>query len=223
MSLDTIGLDMTAKDPEGRPGAAGNGDPEKWLAALEKSAFEIKDDSVNFGQRKIFDPESLPDEVRTGSALDALRPAVNTAAAQLASMPVSAQPAIAPASGFGATPTAGLPSAPGQIGGSGFEQSKLAMLRPQVNGPQGARAAQRFDAMMNQMRFTDLNISVTRAGDNVTLWIRDFKQKYGQELFHWVRDLQGLMQENGTELSRIMVNGRQLNHVNQLLGDAQWQ
>ena len=76
---------------------------------------------------------------------------------------------------------------------------------------------------MNQMRFTDVNVRLTQSGGELTLWIRDFRQKYATEVFNWVRDLQGVLAEQGSSLSRIMVNGKRITHINELLGASSWQ
>jgi hypothetical protein len=57
----------------------------------------------------------------------------------------------------------------------------------------------------------------------MTIWVRDFKQKYGAELFHWVQDLQQLLESSGKTLERVMVNGKQVQHLNELLGGGKWQ
>jgi hypothetical protein len=52
----------------------------------------------------------------------------------------------------------------------------------------------------------------------LTLWIRDFKQKYSSEVFQWTNSLENLLRENGQSLSRIMLNGKNINNINAIYG-----
>jgi hypothetical protein len=52
----------------------------------------------------------------------------------------------------------------------------------------------------------------------MTLWIRDFQNRYAQELVHWVQDLQALLESQGRPLTRIMLNGKPLQHITDILG-----
>ena len=64
----------------------------------------------------------------------------------------------------------------------------------------------------------DVNIQLTQSKDGLTLWIRDFKQKYSSEVFQWAKSLEGLLRENGQSLSRIMLNGKNINNINEIFG-----
>ena len=119
---------------------------------------------------------------------------------------------------------------------SGIHRNSQEFIKPQLNSTligsavfRGAptvetlQAAQRFDALMNKMRFSDLNIRITQHGDELTLWVRDFTQKYSVEVFNWVKDLQSLLNSAGKSFAKIMVNGKQIHHQNELLGGQSWQ
>jgi hypothetical protein len=84
--------------------------------------------------------------------------------------------------------------------------------------PSAPGHSQRYEALMSQTRFMEVNIQLTQSGGSVTLWIRDFKNKYANEVFHWTRSLETLLRERGQSLSRIMLNGKPIPSIEAVFG-----
>jgi hypothetical protein len=199
---------------------------EQWLSALEQESFTLSDETLPDGAASagaprlsgIVDPEA-PEDV------SAPRDPFATAAelAGLFTPPgARASAGIPPVSGMSAAQRM-QPVIPEPRGLEGWQIATLSSGGTRSPDANGLRLAQRYDALMNQMRFTDVNVRLTQSGGELTLWIRDFRQKYAAEVFNWVRDLQGLLAEQGSSLSRIMVNGKRITHINELLGASSWQ
>ena len=199
---------------------------EQWLSALEQESFTLSDETlpdggVSAGVARlsgIVDPEA-PEDV--SAPRDPFATAAELAA--LFTPPgVRASAAIPPVSGMSAAQRM-QPVMPEPRGLEGWQIATLSSSGTRSPDANGLRLAQRYDALMNQMRFTDVNVRLTQSRGELTLWVRDFRQKYAVEVFNWVRDLQGLLAEQGSSLSRIIVNGKRITHINELLGASSWQ
>lgn len=208
--------------PEARS-ATPAGNRDEWLAQLEDAAFTVQDDSLRqHRDDHVPRAEELPGTLRhhEPAPLDVPRHQTiialqNALAASGNRTPSAASAVVRPGAAY-------LP------GNSAATVGNPALASPPntlQNQPVAQRAAlaPRLEHLINRLQFSELNVSVTSRGDEMTLWVRDFKQKYGSELFHWVQDLGQFLQGNGKSLSRIMVNGKQIHHVNELLGGGKWQ
>lgn len=214
----------------GGNGAAGaqrdDAQREQWLSALEKESFRLSDealpdDAVSAGvplPSGLADPETPDDGAtpRDPFAVTAELAGLFTAPGTRAAAGIPSVTGVPAAQRM-------QPSVPEPRGLEGWQIATLSSGGTRSPDANGLRLAQRYDALMNQMRFTDVNVRLTQSGGELTLWIRDFRQKYAAEVFNWVRDLQGLLAEQGSSLSRIMVNGKRITHINELLGASSWQ
>jgi hypothetical protein len=226
-----VTIDLIRPEPSGPRDDAGDSrhkkaDRGKWLAELEQKSFQVSDDRIR-------QPDSLPvAEKPPGSApLTGSQPPWLEAA--------GSEPSVA---GETAWSRAGLQayqtSAP-RVSGPALDpaparaglQQPAAWAPPSINLPlsgsrltaQTAQAVQRVEVLMSQLRFMELNVRITQQGEEVTLWIRDFKQKYGQQAYHWIKELQTILPRCGQKLTRIVVNGRELVHLGELIGGDKWQ
>lgn len=199
---------------------------EQWLSALEQTSFKLGDETL------ADDPASTGAPLPSGFADPGARndgapprdpfAAANEPAGVLTAPPMGSTAGIPGVSSLSG-PHAIQPAMPEPRGLEGWQIATLPSGGTRSPDGNGLRLAQRYDALMNQMRFTDVNLRLTQSGGELTLWIRDFRQKYSIEVFNWVRDLQGLLSEQGSTLSRIMVNGKRITHINELLGASSWQ
>ena len=222
MPDDTIVSMMPPEKPEGRSTTpAGNRDD--WLAQLEDASFALQDDSLRQHQG---DDLPRPDAARDDSRRHEPQPfdvARHQAIAQLQGVLLAAGTHNLPAGNMPAASTplnAPVSPAPPPVGSP--LTTAISSQAPKAPSPQTFSTTS-VEHLMNRLRFSEFNISVTTRGDEMTLWVRDFKQKYASELFHWVKDLGQLLQGSGKSLNRIMVNGKQIHHVNELLGGGKWQ
>lgn len=217
MLIDPSAQDATSK-------SAKDGDKARWLAELEDESFKVHDDHIKASADGQDDEQPVLDE-------ESARAAIDSATQADTMVPVAEQALMsaihAQSEGALKTPLSAVQALAAQQGNAayGADQQMIrgsAVFRcaPTV---QSLQAAQSFDVLMNKMRFTDLNIRITQQGDELTLWVRDFSQKYSVEVFSWVKDLQSLLRSSGKSLAKIMVNGKQIQHPNQLLGGQSWQ
>jgi hypothetical protein len=214
MSIESIGPKGPNREDVSPKTTEKIADSGRWLAELEKDSFTVKDDKIRLGLSTIagmisrpveHQPESQPEPNRESTGQKLAWPDV-TALNPAATLPFN----------VAFTENGARPQQP--MVNIAANQKSLRTLRPSMNGPESLKSIQRFDALVNKMQFADFNVQVTRTGSQSTLWIRDFKQKYGPELYQWVRELQSLMKESGQAFHKIMVNGKPLAHINQLLG-----
>ena len=203
--------------------AQGDARREQWLSELEKESFAVSDESLPSGVNARMEPPALRLDDPQAPAAPARAQDPFAVAAELAAFAGRLAPTVASLTpGAPLAPRLQSASMPEPRGLDGWQISTLASNGSRSPDAASLRLAQRYDALMNQLRFTDLNVRVTQSAGELTLWIRDFKQKYAVEVFNWVRDLQGLLAEQGNSLSRIMVNGKRISHVNELMGGSQW-
>ncbi len=197
---------------------------EQWLSALEKESFGLSDDALPQDQASA-DVPAPPGLIAYGTPEgEATPPDPFAAAAELANLVTASRAGPAIPGVSAARAAQGMqPAVPEPRGLEGWQIATLPSGGTRSPDANGLRLAQRYDALMNQMRFTDVNVRLTQSGGELTLWVRDFRQKYAVEVFNWVRDLQGLLAEQGSSLSRIMVNGKRITHINELLGASSWQ
>jgi len=228
MTIDGIKPDQPDAAPEGSNGSVKQkADREKWLAELEKKSFQISDDTLPQEQGR---PDRASPDTNPSPAEKSPPWLENGVPAGFESEIAAPEQPQQPSVGI-APPTAGIGSAPATPGPAGIDTgvawTQNAAINQQVNGnrfdAQAAQAAQRVEVLMNQLKFMDLNVRLTRQGEEVTLWIRDFKQKYAQQAYQWIKDLQTLLPQTGQKLTKIVVNGKQLVHINELLGGGTWQ
>ncbi|MFT5334914.1 MAG: hypothetical protein ACJASY_002300 [Halioglobus sp.] len=196
---------------------------DRWLAALEEDSLTLTDNSLSGdkglgqhaahraeleqalaqSQRLGTMPSRLPGMTQPGfpgpEQLGQSGPPVN--GVQMLSGKLAGQPQGMP---MGMPANAGTPTARGP------GQPALSMSAPGFG--------LRYEALLNQTRFMDVNIQVTQSKDGLTLWIRDFKQKYSSEVFQWTKSLENLLREKGQSLSRIMLNGKTLTNINAIFG-----
>lgn len=216
MLIDPGAQDATRK-------SAKEGDKARWLAELEDESFKVHDDLIKASSEGQDDEEPVLGEESARAAIDSATqqdPMVSVAE-QALMIALQAQ-----SEGALKTPLSAMQVLVAQQGnayGTGQPMIRGSAVFRGAPTVQSLQAAQSFDALMNKMRFTDLNIRITQQGDELTLWVRDFTQKYSVEVFNWVKDLQSLLRSSGKSLAKIMVNGKQLQHPNQLLGGQSWQ
>jgi hypothetical protein len=227
MTIDGIKPDQ----PEGaRDNGTGStqkkADREKWLAELEKKSFQVNDDRLTAKDDQLDpdSPEAVADQPKQKTWLAAA--AADGAPPEVAEPAQALQPLVTP--GAPAARTPGLPAgfgAPGIDAGATWSQNPSLNFQPAGHRitAQTVQATQRLEVLMNQLKFMEVNIRVTQQGEEVTLWIRDFKQKYAQQAYQWVKDLQALLPQIGQKLTKIVVNGTELVHLNELLGGGKWQ
>ncbi len=222
MAIETNAMDIAGQGlpPQGRNSSQpGNGDA--WLAALERASFALQDDTLRAPEAG---PGAVPDPLRQ-PLLEPPLPAgdrrSSTAPPGAASVPASAAQLAASAArqahgGQAASPANAAVTAPAS-GGQRSSQVPLAnaFTRLAADKPE---ASQRYQALLQQARFMDVNLQLTHGDKGPVLWIRDFKQHYAQDLYNWVSDLQAMLAEQGQQVSRIMLNGRPLSHISDLLG-----
>ena len=224
MAIESTGMDIAAR--HGLAGQGGQGKHaargDEWLAALERSSFELSDDSLRTPagagvaalenlHNPVPRPPSIPGvEPSTGSSGPAAAPGTPAPPAS-AGPPGVAAPSVSPpsmATGSGSLPT-GLPNR--------VHQAPLAQSFVQLAGS-APGASHRFRALLNQASFIDVNLQLTQSNEGPVLWIRDFKQKYSEELQHWIKDLQAVLAEQGQSLSRIMLNGQPIKQLSDISG-----
>lgn len=222
MPDDTIVSMMPPQKPEGKS-ATPAGNRDDWLAQLEDAAFALQDDSLRQHQG---DDLPRPDEAQNDTRRHEPQPfdvARHQAIAQLQGVLLAAGKHNLPAGNMPPTSTAfNAPVSPAAPSVGSPLTTPVSSQVPKA-APAQTSAAPSVEHLMNRLRFSEFNVSVTTRGDEMTLWVRDFKQKYASELFHWVKDLGHLLQGSGKSLARIMVNGKQIHHVNELLGGGKWQ
>ena len=214
----------------GGNGAAGpqrdDSQREQWLSALEQESFTLGDETLpeDAASAGVPQPSGLVDPEALTEASTSRDPFV--VAAELAGLftaPTARASTDIPALQGMSSAQRMQPVMPEPRGLEGWQIATLSSGGTRSPDANGLRLAQRYDALMNQMRFTDVNVRLTQSGGELTLWVRDFRQKYAVEVFTWVRDLQCLLAEQGSSLSRIMVNGKRITHINELLGASSWQ
>jgi len=199
-----------------------SGNRDEWLAQLEDAAFALRDDSLRPHQDDARNPANgdhpqMPTDepVSSTSAQEQSITDIQNVFSTRVSQQYLSRNAAAIRQ-FISRPSSPLPPSVGTT-------STLTSNGPSSPGVRPATSAPRLEQLLNRLHFSELNISVTSRGDEMTIWVRDFKQKYGAELFHWVQDLQQLLESSGKTLARVMVNGKQVQHLNELLGGGKWQ
>jgi hypothetical protein len=195
---------------------------EKWLSALEKESFGITDDSLRDqtgaqsrgGHKSGVDGSGQqgyasvsPDTVyheKQGIPKHQL----SNPARMSVQLPV----------GFNRALPNQIPQAmPGQTPSDTAKTVSSNPARPGIT-MSSPGLSQRYEALLNQTRFMDVNIQLTQSRDGMTLWIRDFKNKYSNEVFHWAQSLETLLGEKGQSISRIMLNGKNLSTIDEIIG-----
>lgn len=222
MSDDTIISMLPPGNSETRTNTA-VGSREEWLAQLEDAAFALQDNSL----RRYMDDDLPSTEENTVTASHnqsfVLNAARHQSIAELQRILTSGVGPNTPVGmGLSGPGPAYAPVNPAAIAGNAPPAPAINNPSPQTS-PSKPTATPNLQQLINRLQFSDLNVTVTNRGDEMTLWVRDFKQKYATELFHWIKDLGQFLQGSGKSLSRIMVNGEQINHVNELLGGGKWQ
>jgi hypothetical protein len=194
---------------------------EEWLAALEKASFEINDNRLRT-------PDSSPAEftanwVKSAQELDNSQAQLREAGLP---SPVVATPQRAVSSPTAITAlirssaSSLLPTVPSAVQAGAGARSPQGLLASSMGSlaTGSVKTSTAYQSLLNQAAFLDINLQLTRSGEGTVLWIRDFKEKYSQELVHWVKDLQAVLAEQGRPLMRIMLNGQPVNEISELLG-----
>jgi hypothetical protein len=224
MEIENNVVDLFGKvNAAEKPGGDQDTLKDKWLSALEQESFKQTDDSLieennakaQAAQRAELEL-ALAQNQRLNSAQSLLRGVPQEgfpSAAQLMSpapaLPTAYGPTVRPGGELPGMPHRPTPATNAALTG-GAGKPPMTMSAPGF--------VQRYEAMVNQARFMDVNIQLTQSKDGVTLWIRDCKQKYSSEVFQWTNSLENLLRENGQSLSRIMLNGKNINNINAIFG-----
>jgi hypothetical protein len=199
---------------------AGSQGRDRWLAALEQESFQVTDNRLRApsGDRTETVDDSAPAAkaqlslpgLQPSPLLPAPTPGTGAELLQQALMQAGAPPlALGPGP---AMPTAG---AAAMQGSPPIPRVTAGAQGPGLNTP--TRLGSPMEAIINRARFLDVNLQLTHSGNKTTLWIRDFRQKYSQEILRLVEDLRAALMQQGRSLSRIMVNGKPVHHVTDLL------
>ena len=188
---------------------------DRWLAALEDDAFGLPDGGLNKEHNNPGSSagrqhaeiqanfESTPQSARAqiSTLADTRAPIVSGAAQAIV------PPALMPTPAFN---TASLDAA---------IQQRSAVVDQRVARSAEIKTAQPFDALVNQSRFFDVNVQLTKSKQGLTLWIRDFKQKYQQDLQHWINDVKSMLAEQNMTLYRVVINGKAVASTTHVFGD----
>lgn len=219
MALDKIlsSINMGKGGPSNQGPSSSEG--ERWLAALEQTNLEIRDNSLN--------PSSL--RQNQGAAMPS--PTRPSPSPQTEAYPPETQ--LRTPSAFFALPEVSGNEPPSEA----VRDRVLPDVRDRHFQPHGhssidglsrARVAELerlissrgvFSAQPRFRMLSDLNIQVTENEDGVTIWIRDFKAAYGPELHAWLTELQymgGVPGLIGSDV-RLMLNGEQLSELSDIL------
>lgn len=226
MTIDMLKLNLAEPRDQAGDARQNKNEREKWLAELEKKSFQINDDQLRHVDslpspgRAHVNPPNTDNPSRWPDAAASTAPTPENAArtdsnllVDQASVPIAPVPARLPV-------TPRLAAQPSAAWVHPFVTPPLSGTRLTV---EAAQAVHRIEVLMSQLRFMDLNVRITRQGEEVTLWIRDFKQKYGQQVYHWIKELQAMLPRSGQKLTRIVVNGKELVHPGELIGGVKWQ
>lgn len=196
---------------------------EKWLSALEKESFGISDDTLkdhdSAEQRGDLPPE-FGGPQQQGQILGRPDTPAEILARQGMSQGQAKSPSAfaPPAQGFSPGLSSLLPQAvPGQPGSVSADVLNRQAARPGIT-MSSPGFAQRYEALLSQTRFMDVNIQITQSKDGLTLWIRDFKNKYANEVFQWTQSLDNLLRERGQSITRIMLNGKAITTIASIFG-----
>jgi len=226
MAIETVSADILARQGflgQGAKNPLGN-KADEWLAALERASFTVTDDRIDAPAS----PE--PGAPQQGGVpmpgVPPIPPAPPELAVQgsgMAQLPARGHSPMTPSASTGlpVNPATVTYRAPGAatlpLPGVRVSQNLLAQSFTKLTG-NAPGASQRYRALLNQATFIDVNLQLTHSSEGPVLWIRDFKAKYSQELHHWTQELQTVLEEQGQKLSRIMLNGRPINQISDILG-----